>query len=161
MFAAHTGAADVLAGEALELVERGADGLEASEARADELLGTLLGLGLAIGHSPWLRDTAAVARLREVGDDLLPLVPGLSMFVARLEGELNAPFEWGDEWEDAALRRSALAFLLELFGPSEAFEGLSLDAVDAMLRARGAVEGGAPAPEGIPDAHWWWRCGPG
>jgi hypothetical protein len=166
-FPAREGGADVLADEVRGLLERGrrTPDLDADERLAERLVSTALGLGLAVGHSPWLRDTEAVARLRATGPDgLRPLLPGLSLFVLRLDLELRSSFEWGDEWEDAARRRSGLRFLFDMLGireDDELLDGLGLDEVDARLRARGEFEGGGAAPEGVPESHWWWRCGPG
>lgn len=120
-------------------------------------------IGRAVTAMPEARDDADVALfLHESGLLLNGNLVLVERHARRTEELLLHAWEVGVEWEAAAARRSALAFLDELYAGT-AYEGfvatMELDELDRLLRLR-TLEEGPPlteaAPEGIPRSHWWW-----
>jgi hypothetical protein len=94
---------------------------------------------------------------------LIDLDLGFMTFVDELRDRLLGEFWCPDQWAAAAERRSALQFLLELYGdllPEQVARHIDLGEVDELLELRGSTEGlhaHERLPPGIPESHWWWR----
>jgi hypothetical protein len=108
------------------------------------------------------------ASARELAAASAPLVHRVTGPLGLFARRIPERFSYGwqpEEWEDVCRARSALEFLLELYGPGETADWLRSqiepDADDDLLRTRCPEEGLVPpaeVPPGIPRSHWWWWC---
>jgi hypothetical protein len=142
----------------------GRDGWEADVDRAHAFVDRLYDVGRLLHQHPELRESDA---WRDFRDETAPRLyangGGLSRYADGIDARLHETFQIGDEWQNIARRRSALAFLTELYRGTEVVDEWNLEPEDLeeILRFRCQSEGFiAPEdiPPGIPRSHWWWWC---
>lgn len=143
----------------------GRDGWDADVDRADAFVTRLFDVGCLLhvrpelrGHSIWRGFRAATAPA------LAANAGGLAMFSTDLHYRVYEVEVVGDEWVGISRRRSALAFLSELYAGTE-LEGLrekwETELLEDAMRERCKTDGfidPADIPEGVPRSHWWWWC---
>jgi hypothetical protein len=132
------------------------------EARVATFIDGMFDLGRVLETIPTLRDTPDVRLFLSEAARLLPWgIAAVFPYVDETEHRLSGTWE-GDEGAGVCVRRSAIAFLVDLvLGGPESTLGASVetDELDERIRERGAAEGlvhVSKIPEGIPATHWWW-----
>ncbi len=126
------------------------------ERLAEALMAAVYGFGLAL-H----RGEESARELAAAAEPLVQRATGpLGLFAGSIEERFVLAWE-PNGWEEIAWRRSALAFLLELF-PDEADwlrDQIGPDAYDDVIRRRSHDFGHlrpSEIPPGMPRSHWWW-----
>lgn len=138
---------------------------DADVARADAFVERLYDVGRALEAHPELREGDEWRRFRDAtAPRLVANAGGVSRYAHALDARLHETFELPDDWLIVCRRRSALAFVGELYGGTDLDEwrsDIEPPDLDETLRYRCKTDGYvAPGdvPEGIPRSHWWWRC---